>query len=153
MAYDTAAEVTADGEALTCELDLQIANLPSRMDFMFVPAIPRLRENQACPGLQSAVDGSLEKVVDKWLAAQKLPAGAAEAIRPAALAWFESGAQNPAAENEMIQTLLLWLAANRPQVASTRSTNRADPLQQYEIDRLRREVNDLQRCLDFDFGC
>lgn len=70
---------------------------------------------KAC-GHEDEFKTAADKAAEDWLVKLQAaggPAGVIPVIRPAVLAWFETGAEDPALENQVIQTALLWAAASR----------------------------------------
>jgi len=104
---------------------------------------------------------TVRAAADYWIAELEkeapLPAGLRSAILPAVTAYVTAPAAEMAqAENEIVQTFYLWIAANRPQPSSLPSSRSStsslssvnDMLRDQEVRRLRNRIRDL----DLEFG-
>jgi len=102
-----------------------------------------------CPAYTA---GEAYSLIEQWTGEflADIPEEMRESLRPAVRAWFLAmgDAEKAQAENEMIQTALLWQAAQRPVVVYGGS-----PWIHGDVNALEAEIRRLELCIRFGGVC
>lgn len=104
------------------------------------------------PGCPAYTPAQANALIDAWTDEflAEVPIEMRDTLRPSVRAWFlaEGQMEKSRAENELIQTALLWRAANRPQIVYHQS-----PWLDSDVRRLEREIGRLSSCVRLGLIC